>query len=125
MNLRTRVVLGIVITTLCLYAVVFVILQTVLSHNYSSLETEAMGQNLERIQSAIASEEMMLSKLADTYSIWDETYNFVEDGNQEIEVKDDGIGISPEDQKRLFQPYQRLGQERKNVSGLGLGLVVS
>ena len=43
------------------------------------------------------------------------------DGALAIEVKDEGIGISPEDQKKLFQPYQRLGPNRKKISGLGLG----
>jgi signal transduction histidine kinase len=39
-----------------------------------------------------------------------------------IEVKDEGIGISPEDQAKLFQPYQRVGKEQHKVFGLGLGL---
>ena len=42
-----------------------------------------------------------------------------------IEVKDQGLGIRPEMQKRLFQPYQRLETNPENSSGLGLGLALS
>jgi signal transduction histidine kinase len=41
-----------------------------------------------------------------------------------IEVKDEGIGISPEDQASLFQPYQRVGHDQQKIKGLGLGLMV-
>ena len=42
-----------------------------------------------------------------------------------IGVSDEGIGISPEDQIRLFEPFQRLDiQDKYNISGVGLGLRV-
>ncbi|MBD2461129.1 CHASE domain-containing protein [Oscillatoria sp. FACHB-1407] len=40
-----------------------------------------------------------------------------------IEVKDQGIGISPEDQKRLYEAFHR-GQNVGDVVGTGLGLAV-
>jgi len=40
-----------------------------------------------------------------------------------ISVRDDGLGISPEDQTMLFQRFRRLGEKREGaVPGLGLGL---
>ncbi|MDJ1174022.1 PAS domain S-box protein [Roseofilum capinflatum] len=39
-------------------------------------------------------------------------------------ISDRGIGISPEDQKHLFEPFQR-GQNVGNIPGTGLGLVVT
>jgi PAS domain S-box-containing protein len=42
-----------------------------------------------------------------------------------VEVKDDGIGIALEDQKRLFQPYHRVEQDRQQFTGLGLGLAIA
>jgi signal transduction histidine kinase len=38
-------------------------------------------------------------------------------------VRDDGPGIAPEDQARLFTPFERLGQARIEGHGLGLSIV--
>lgn len=45
-----------------------------------------------------------------------------------VEVSDTGIGISEEDQKRLFKVYEKIELGRRtslNLSGVGLGLVIS
>ena len=42
-----------------------------------------------------------------------------------IEVEDQGIGISPEEQESLFKPYHRVEQDRQTFPGLGLGLAIS
>ncbi len=42
--------------------------------------------------------------------------------NLVIEVQDNGIGISKEEQAKLFKPYSRLSADRKYHPGLGLGL---
>ncbi|MBN1191494.1 MAG: PAS domain S-box protein [Dehalococcoidales bacterium] len=41
-----------------------------------------------------------------------------------MEIKDNGIGISAEDQKHLFQPYHRVKQDRQSFPGIGLGLTI-
>jgi len=41
-----------------------------------------------------------------------------------IGVKDHGKGISPEDQAKLFQSFERLQEHSSNKPGLGLGLLV-
>lgn len=41
-----------------------------------------------------------------------------------ISVKDTGPGLSQEKMLRLFEPFNRLGQENKNTEGTGIGLVV-
>ncbi|MEJ2740125.1 MAG: HAMP domain-containing sensor histidine kinase, partial [Dehalococcoidia bacterium] len=41
-----------------------------------------------------------------------------------VGIRDEGNGISPEDQARLFQPFERLQQNSSNKPGLGLGLLV-
>jgi PAS domain S-box-containing protein len=42
-----------------------------------------------------------------------------------ISVRDSGAGLSPEKISQLFQPFNRLGQERGGVAGTGIGLVVT
>ena len=41
-----------------------------------------------------------------------------------IQVSDNGIGISEEDQKRLFVPFERLGAVQTDIQGTGLGLAL-
>jgi PAS domain S-box-containing protein len=48
-----------------------------------------------------------------------------EAGQLLIEVCDNGPGIAPEAQRRLFQPFERLGAERGPVEGAGIGLALS
>ncbi len=49
------------------------------------------------------------------------------DGNGyiRISVADTGEGISPEQMKRLFVPFERLEAGRRNIEGTGLGLALS
>jgi signal transduction histidine kinase len=48
-----------------------------------------------------------------------------EDDKVLIEVTDNGVGISPRNQKHVFQPFYRVGEEhREGTSGTGLGLAI-
>ena len=47
------------------------------------------------------------------------------DGWTRISVHDNGPGIPPEDQARIFQPFERLGAEQSEVQGTGLGLTLA
>jgi PAS domain S-box-containing protein len=40
-------------------------------------------------------------------------------------VRDDGIGIPLEKQDKIFQPFQRAGQETGSIEGTGIGLSIS
>lgn len=40
-----------------------------------------------------------------------------------LQIRDRGMGISPEDQKQLFEPFYR-GKNVRHIAGTGLGLVV-
>jgi PAS domain S-box-containing protein len=43
----------------------------------------------------------------------------------ELVITDTGIGLSPEQLKGLFEPFNRLGAERLGIEGAGLGLIIS
>jgi CheY-like chemotaxis protein len=50
----------------------------------------------------------------------------VEDGRRlRISVADTGPGLSPDQEARLFEPFDRLGAEAGDVEGTGLGLSLS
>ncbi|HTG43633.1 MAG TPA: PAS domain S-box protein [Verrucomicrobiae bacterium] len=42
-----------------------------------------------------------------------------------ISVADTGVGMTPEKLAKLFQPFNRLGQEAGSIPGTGIGLVVT
>jgi PAS domain S-box-containing protein len=48
-----------------------------------------------------------------------------EDRTMRIHVADTGAGLTEEDLRRLFVPFDRLGAEETSIEGAGLGLVVS
>jgi PAS domain S-box-containing protein len=43
----------------------------------------------------------------------------------EVKVQDTGVGLSPDQLERLFQPFERLGAEATPVAGTGLGLALT
>ncbi|HVU04526.1 MAG TPA: ATP-binding protein [Polyangiaceae bacterium] len=48
-----------------------------------------------------------------------------EPGRVRVGVADDGIGIPADKQAKLFQPFQRAGQETGPIEGTGIGLVIT
>jgi CheY-like chemotaxis protein len=47
------------------------------------------------------------------------------DSGLRISVRDNGVGMTPEQQEQLFQPFNRLGKEGGVEEGTGIGLVVT
>jgi CheY-like chemotaxis protein len=50
------------------------------------------------------------------------------EGNGEhasVRIEDTGLGMTSEKLERLFEPFNRLGAEKSNVEGTGIGLVLS
>lgn len=48
-----------------------------------------------------------------------------EDGTYTVRVSDTGIGIAPEDQKKIFKSFEQLGSNYSKSQGTGLGLAIS
>ena len=49
---------------------------------------------------------------------------YAQDGEARVEVRDHGIGISEDNQKRIFQQFERVSANHV-AAGLGLGLFIS
>ena len=48
------------------------------------------------------------------------------DGTQvQLEVRDTGLGMSADQMEQLFKPFNRLGRERSQTEGTGIGLTIS
>jgi CheY-like chemotaxis protein len=47
------------------------------------------------------------------------------DGFVRVTVVDTGLGIAADKQDKIFQPFQRAGQETGSIEGTGIGLVIS
>ena len=47
------------------------------------------------------------------------------DGKIKVNISDTGIGISKENQEKLFTAFNRLGLERTGIEGSGIGLIIT
>ncbi|MDP2198104.1 MAG: response regulator [Sulfurimicrobium sp.] len=52
-------------------------------------------------------------------------YNTPYPGRLRIEITDQGVGLTAEQQANLFQPFNRLGAENSEVQGTGIGLIIA
>jgi signal transduction histidine kinase len=114
--------------------------------------SELVRQLLENYAAQIAAAESSISLIADdpVIGVWDEfrieqvisnlltnalrygarkpvtvkVFSDSESGRACVEVTDQGIGITPENQKRIFQQFERVSANHA-VHGLGLGLFIS
>lgn len=78
---------------------------------------EGDRQKLQQVFSNLISNAAKYSPEGGEVRIWAEET----DGRVTVRIKDQGVGISAEDQKRLFQQFQRVG-DPSLVDGTGLGL---
>jgi signal transduction histidine kinase/DNA-binding response OmpR family regulator len=46
------------------------------------------------------------------------------DGSVRFEVRDTGVGMTPEDTQRIFQPFEQVGSRQQQAEGTGLGLAI-
>jgi PAS domain S-box-containing protein len=54
------------------------------------------------------------------------TVSWQRDGERgSVRIEDSGLGMTAEKLERLFEPFNRLGAEKSNIEGTGIGLVLS
>jgi sensor domain CHASE-containing protein len=100
MNLRKRTLLIIELTLASMILVLFAASQFILQSSFSELEEQSVNQNVGRALSSFNDELASLDTIAFDWAAWDDTYEFVEDGNEEyiesnlVDSTYPGIGLN-------------------------------
>ncbi len=143
-TLRWKTLLIVAATLMGLLVIVYIPLRIFLLGSFVNLERQMLLTDLDRASNAIIDDTYNLDLMNASYSIWDDTYAFVEAPQQEyidnnyyddfftdnrlslVLIEDAGIGITPEQQSQLFTRFYRAETPFRNqVSGTGLGLSIA
>jgi PAS domain S-box-containing protein len=83
---KTFLVIGIVILTMVIVLAGFS--SIVLSQGYSKLEEKDYNDNIQRIMSSLKNQESQMERSVYDWAVWDVTYQYAEDHNQDFETDD-------------------------------------
>ncbi|MBI4313123.1 MAG: HAMP domain-containing protein [Chloroflexi bacterium] len=82
MSLRTKSLIVVGVLTFSLLVALFAATELVVKAGFRTLETQEAHHNMQRIMSALDDEVATLDATAQDWATWDDTYGFVEDGNE-------------------------------------------
>jgi signal transduction histidine kinase/ActR/RegA family two-component response regulator len=91
-------------------------------HPNSGWSVKADRLRLKQVLMNLVSNAIKYNKMDGTARVMCEV---VEEKSLRIHVKDTGPGISEEQKVKLFHPFERLGAEYTQISGTGIGLIIS
>ena len=83
MTLRKKTIIIISTIFLGLLIIVYFTSQNILLTNYLGIEENNVRLNVARVTSALSTELSNMDAMAYDWAAWDDTYNFIEDGNEE------------------------------------------
>jgi signal transduction histidine kinase len=86
-----------------------------------ALRVRADATRLQKVLGALASNAIRYGR--EGGHLWVQAQAL--DGRVRITLADDGEGLTPEQQARLFQPFSRAGREHSGIQGAGLGLLTA
>lgn len=81
MKLREKTLLAIGVTVVSLIGVLYVTSSTILVNGFAKLQEREAYRNAQRVQDALSNYLSDFSALNDQWAVWDDTYNFIKDGN--------------------------------------------
>lgn len=81
MNLRQKTLLLTTVPLLGFLVLVYASLSVILQRSYSRLEQEDAQRNVRRVEEALVSDLNQLQSLTEDWAAWDDTYQFIRDGN--------------------------------------------
>ncbi|MDM8515416.1 two-component regulator propeller domain-containing protein [Desulfobacterales bacterium HSG16] len=72
--------------------------------------------------------QVLLNLLGNAVKFTDEgcvTFSVNTVGNFQFSIKDTGVGMTPEQLSKIFEPFEQVGDEKKRAEGTGLGLSIT
>ncbi len=82
MSVRRKTLLAVGLTSISLLVILLLLAQYILLRGFDGLQEDAVQQNVQRVQNAIANEIDSLDQTIVDWAYWDDTYQFVQDKNQ-------------------------------------------
>ena len=82
MTLQTKILLVISFTFVALISVLYAASQAIVLGSFSEQEVQDATQNVDRVKSALADNLTALEGTARDWSLWDDTYTYIEDHNR-------------------------------------------
>ncbi|MBA3533404.1 MAG: PAS domain S-box protein [Ardenticatenales bacterium] len=82
MKVREKTLLLISATLIGLILVLYAVLSTLLLRSFTELEDQQLRQNLTRAENVLLNEQEQLDTQLSDWAVWDDTYQFAQDGNQ-------------------------------------------
>jgi len=93
LKLRAKTSLIIIATLIISFTVFFLLTWNIYSGSIKKIEELTAHRNVERALNAFSQEVMTLSTLVEDWSVWDDSYEFIEDGNSEY-IKSNLVDVS-------------------------------
>jgi diguanylate cyclase (GGDEF)-like protein/PAS domain S-box-containing protein len=100
MTLQTKILLVISLTFVALILVLYAASQAIVLGTFAEQEVQGATQNVERVKSALADNLASLEGTARDWSLWDDTYAYIEDHNQAY-FDSNLLGNTPMESNRL------------------------
>lgn len=83
MSLRIKTILLIGLTTAGMIAALLGVSQFILLRSFAEVENSQVVQNVDRVESILADDAETLGSKVGDWAVWDDTYQFVQDGNKD------------------------------------------
>ncbi|MDD1770417.1 MAG: hypothetical protein LUO79_04950, partial [Methanomassiliicoccales archaeon] len=81
-HLRLKTILVLVVTTVILISVLHLVVIAIVSESFAKVEVDQSAQEITVTRNAMGSELVDIATSARDYAYWDDTYSFVQTGNQ-------------------------------------------
>ncbi|MBU9712844.1 EAL domain-containing protein [Evansella tamaricis] len=83
MKMKTKVFSISLVSVTTFLLILFLIINPVLLERYSTIEEDIMVDNIKRVENVLNNEFNRLNMVVRDYAVWDDTYQFIQEKNQE------------------------------------------